>query len=157
MELFIRKFSDLTVTELFEIIKLREAVFIVEQQCVYQDVDDYDPSAVHVFLKEEGVIQAYLRVLPRNTKFDDVSLGRIIARKRLCGLGRRIVAEGIKVAVDYFQADTIVISAQKRASAFYEKQGFVPISEEYSEDEIPHIKMRLSRHANQALDPDMNR
>ena len=145
MELIVRKFNDLTVTELFEIYQLREAVFIVEQQCVYQDVDDYDRSAVHVFLKEDGMILAYLRVLPCNTKFDEVSLGRIIAKKLLCGLGSRIVAEGIKVARDYFGADTIVISAQKRASAFYEKQGFVPISDEYPEDEIPHIKMRLSR------------
>ncbi len=145
MELIVRKFNDLTVTELFEIYQLREAVFIVEQQCVYQDVDDYDRSAVHVFLKEDGMILAYLRVLPCNTKFDEVSLGRIIAKKRLCGLGSRIVAEGIKVARDYFGADTIVISAQKRAAMFYEKQGFVPISEEYLEDEIPHIKMRLSR------------
>lgn len=145
MELFIRKFSDLTVTELYEIYQLREAVFIVEQQCVYQDVDEYDPLAVHVFLKEDGEIQAYLRVLPRNTKLDGVSLGRIIAKKRLSGLGRRIVAEGIKVAREYFGADTIVISAQKRASAFYEKQGFVQISDEYLEDEIPHIKMKFER------------
>lgn len=145
MELYIRKLNDLTVTELFEIIQLREAVFVVEQQCVYQDADDYDPSAVHVFLKEGGVIRAYLRVLPRDTKFDEVSLGRIIAKNRLSGLGSRIVAEGIKVARDCFGADTIVISAQKRAAAFYEKQGFVQISDEYLEDEIPHIKMRLSR------------
>lgn len=143
MELLIRRFSDLTVTELYEIYKLREEVFIVEQQCIYQDVDDYDPSAVHVFLKEDGVIQAYLRVLPRDTNLDGVSLGRIIAKKRLCGLGSRIVAEGIKVAVDYFKADTIVISAQRRAAAFYEKQGFVQISEEFMEDEIPHIKMEF--------------
>ncbi len=143
MELFIRKFSALTVTELHEIYQLREEVFIVEQQCIYQDVDGYDPSAVHVFLKEDGVIQAYLRVLPRDTKFDDVSLGRIIAKRRLCGMGSRIVAEGIKVAREYFGAETIVISAQKRAAAFYEKQGFVPISDEYMEDEIPHIKMKF--------------
>ena len=80
MELIVRKFNDLTVTELFEIYQLREAVFIVEQQCVYQDVDDYDRSAVHVFLKEDGMILAYLLVLPCNTKFDEVSLGRIIAK-----------------------------------------------------------------------------
>lgn len=143
MELFIRKFCDLTVTELYEIYQLREAVFILEQQCICQDVDEYDPLAVHVFLKEDGEIQAYLRVLPRDTKFDDVSFGRIIAKKRLCGLGCRIVAEGIKVARECFGADTIVISAQKRAAVFYEKQGFVQISDEYLEDEIPHIKMRL--------------
>jgi len=143
MELFIRKFSDLTVTELFEIVQLRESVFIVEQQCAYQDVDDYDLSAVHVFLKEDGMIQAYLRVLPRNTKFDEVSLGRIIAKKRLCGLGRRIVAEGIKAAGEYFNADTIMIGAQLQAGKFYEKQGFVQVSEEFLEDDIPHIKMEF--------------
>jgi ElaA protein len=123
MELFIRKFSDLTVTELFEIYQLRESVFIVEQQCAYQDVDDYDLSAVHVFLKEDGMIQAYLRVLPRNTKFDEVSLGRIIAKKRLCGLGRSIVAEGIKAAGDYFKADSIVIGAQIQAVSFMKSKG----------------------------------
>lgn len=141
MELFIRKFGDLTVTELFEIYQLRESVFIVEQQCVYQDVDDYDLSAIHVFLKEDGIIQAYLRVLPRNTKFEEVSLGRIIAKKRLCGLGSKIVAEGIKAAGDYFDADTIMIGAQLQAGKFYEKQGFVQVSEEFLEDDIPHIKM----------------
>jgi ElaA protein len=72
-----------------------------------------------------------------------VSLGRIIAKKRLCGLGRRIVAEGIKAAGDFFKADTIVIGAQIQAGKFYEKQGFIQISEEFLEDDIPHIKMEF--------------
>ncbi len=141
MELSIKHFSELSRDELYEIYRLRVAVFVVEQQCVYQDIDEADRSAYHIFLKDEEGIQAYLRLLPAGTTFDAVSLGRVIAVKRHCGLGTRIVEEGIKAAGQIFGAKEIKIEAQVYAKELYEKLGFVQTSEEFMEDGIPHVAM----------------
>ena len=143
MELVIKQFQELSVEELFEIYKLRVAVFVVEQQCPYQEIDDADRSAYHAYLKDESGIQAYIRVLPKGISFDEVSLGRVIAVKRRCGLGSRILSAGIQLAKEKFHADSIVIEAQVYARKLYEKAGFIPISDEFLEDGIPHIKMAL--------------
>lgn len=141
MELFVKHFSQLTRDELFEIYKLRVAVFIVEQQCAYPEVDDADRQAYHIWLRDEDGIQAYLRVLPAGATFDTVSIGRVIAVKRRCGLGSRIVAEGIRAAKEKFGARVITIEAQTYAKGLYEKAGFIQSSEEFLEDGIPHIRM----------------
>ena len=141
MELVIKQFHELSVEELFEIYKLRVAVFVVEQQCPYQEIDDADRSAYHAYLKDESGIQAYIRVLPKG--ISEVSLGRVIAVKRRCGLGSRILSAGIQLAKEKFHADSIVIEAQVYARKLYEKAGFIPISDEFLEDGIPHIKMAL--------------
>ena len=143
MELVIKRFDELTVRELHEIYMLRVSVFVVEQTCPYQEIDAYDPGAIHMYLKDADGIQAYLRVLDRNTVFDTVSLGRVISAKRGCGLGAQIVTEGIKVAQDYLNAKEITIAAQTYAKGFYEKAGFVQSSEEFLEDDIPHMEMKL--------------
>ena len=143
MKLFIRHFCELSVEELFEIYKLRTAIFVVEQKCPYQEVDDADKNAYHVYLKDRTGIQAYLRVLPKGIKFEQVSLGRVLAAKRHCGLGSQIIAAGIQVARDRFDADRIVIEAQVHARKFYERAGFVPSSSEFLEDGIPHIQTVL--------------
>lgn len=141
MELIIKHFSQLSRDELYEIYKLRAEVFVVEQQCVYQDIDDGDRSAYHVFFKDEAGIQAYLRILPAGAVFDAVSIGRVIAVKRRCGLGTRIVQEGIKAARELLGAEEIKIEAQVYAKGLYEKLGFVQTSEEFLEDGIPHVEM----------------
>lgn len=141
--LVVKNFCELNNEELFEIYKLRVSVFVVEQNCPYQEIDEADKVAIHVFLKNGDGIQAYLRVLPRGTLFNEVSLGRVIAVKRRCGLGSQILSEGIKVAQENFGAARITIEAQTYASGFYEAAGFVPISDEFLEDGIPHIKMQL--------------
>lgn len=141
MELTVKHFSQLSTDELFEIYKLRVAVFIVEQQCAYPEVDDFDRSAYHIYLKDQDGIQAYLRLLPPHATFDTVSIGRVIAVKRRCGLGSRIVAEGIRAAREKFGAEEITIEAQTYARSLYEKAGFVQSSEEFLEDGIPHIQM----------------
>ncbi|MBR5089980.1 MAG: GNAT family N-acetyltransferase [Ruminiclostridium sp.] len=143
MELTVKHFNELTAAELFDIYKLRTAVFVVEQNCAYQEVDDADKSAYHVWLHENGEILAYIRVLPKGIKFDDVSIGRVISAKRRQGFGTRILNEGIKVAKEKLGADIITIEAQTYAKGFYENAGFVRISEEFLEDGIPHIRMRL--------------
>ena len=137
MEVSIKHFSELSRDELFDIYKLRVSVFVVEQQCPYQEVDDGDRSAYHVFMKDEEGIQAYLRILPAGVSFDQVSLGRVIAVKRRRGLGTRIVLEGIKAARELLDAGEIKIEAQVYAKELYEKIGFVQTSEEFLEDGIP--------------------
>jgi len=143
MELFVKHFSELTAEELYDIICLREKVFVVEQQCVYLDADGKDLHAWHVYLKEDGEIKAYLRVLDRGVTFDDVSLGRVIAVRRRAGLGTEVLKAGIRTAREKFSAERIVIEAQTYARSFYEKQGFVKTSDEFLEDGIPHIRMTL--------------
>lgn len=141
MGLYVKRFDELTRDELYDIMELRVAVFIVEQACAYPEIDGKDKDAYHVFLTDEEGIQAYLRVLPRGAVFDEVSIGRVIARKRRQGLGSRIVAEGIRTAREKLGADTIKIEAQTYARRVYEKQGFVQSSQEFLEDGIPHIEM----------------
>lgn len=144
METVIKKFAELTTDELFAIYKLRTAVFVVEQQCPYQDIDDLDKAAYHVWLKDENVIAAYLRVLPAGTQFETAGIGRVIAARRRMGYGSAVLAEGIKVAKERLGADVITVEAQTYARGLYEKAGFIQTSEEFLEDGIPHIRMTLS-------------
>ena len=143
MELIVKHFDELTTRELFEILKLRVAVFVVEQNCPYQEVDEKDRGAYHVWLQDDGGIRAYLRVLDRGVSFPEASIGRVIAVQRRQGLGTRIVREGIRVAREKFGADAITIEAQTYAAKLYENLGFCQTSEEFLEDGIPHIQMQL--------------
>ena len=143
MKLVIKHFDELSTQELFDIFKLRVSIFVVEQKCPYQEIDDADKNAYHVYLKDETGIQAYLRVLPAHTTFEEPSIGRVIAVKRRCGLGSRILSAGIQVAKERFAPKSIVIEAQVYARKLYEKAGFVQSSSEFLEDGIPHIKMTL--------------
>lgn len=142
MELIVKHFSELSTEELFEIYKLRVSVFVVEQECSYQEVDDADCAAYHLWLKDEDGIEAYARVLPKGITFEDVSIGRVIAVKRRCGLGGKIVEAAIKVAETKFHANKITIEAQVYARSLYEQHGFQQVSEEFLEDGIPHIRMQ---------------
>ena len=141
MEVIVKHFNELTTSELYEIYKLRNSVFIVEQACPYQDIDDADKSAYHIWLKDDDGIEAYLRILPKGVNFNEVSLGRVIAVKRLCGLGTRIVKEGINIAKERLNAECIVIEAQVYAKKLYENIGFVVNGDEFLEDNIPHVPM----------------
>lgn len=141
MELIVKHFKELSKEELFEIYKLRVAVFVVEQNCPYQEIDDTDLVSYHVYLKEEDRIVAYLRAIPQGISFEDASLGRVIAVKRRCGLGTKIVKAGIEVVKEKFKTDKITIEAQVYAKSLYEKCGFKQVGEEFLEDNIPHIKM----------------
>ena len=144
MELFVKKFDELTVNELYEILRLRAKVFVVEQNCPYQDLDNRDKSAYHVFLRDEEGIEAYLRVTDRDDNHPDIMIGRVIAVKRRQGLGTQVVKAGIGTARDKLHADKIVVEAQTYAKGLYEKCGFVQTSDEFLEDGIPHIRMELN-------------
>ena len=145
MELIVKHFSQLSVEELFEIYKLRVSVFVVEQKCPYQEVDDADRTAYHIWLKDEDGIEAYARVLPPGVTFPTASIGRVIAVKRHCGLGSKIVAAAIRAAETELHAEEITIVAQVYARSLYEKLGFQQTSEEFLEDWIPHIQMQRKR------------
>ena len=144
MELVIKHYSELTVPELHDILQLRSAIFVVEQNCVYQDIDGTDPHAYHLYLRDEDAIVAYLRVLPAGVRYDDVSLGRVVSAKRRCGYATRLLCEGIRVAREKFGAKRIVIGAQKYARKLYEGVGFVQFGEDYLEDGIVHIHMEIT-------------
>ena len=141
MELIVRKFSELTTTELYEILKLRVNVFVVEQNCPYPELDDRDQEALHVWYEENGQIQAYLRIMDKGAVSDYVSIGRVIAVKRRSGIGTRIVGDAIEIAKAYYGADTLYLEAQVYAKELYAKLGFREISDVFLEDGIPHVKM----------------
>lgn len=143
MDLTVKRFEELDINELYEILKLRVDVFVVEQNCPYPELDDKDKSAWHVYIREDGKITAYLRVLDPGVSFDTAAIGRVISTRRRCGLGTKLLQEGIRVARDRMNADTIKIEAQTYARKFYELQGFRQTSEEFLEDGIPHIEMTL--------------
>lgn len=141
MELIIRHFSELTAFELHEILRIRSQVFVVEQNCVYQDVDGKDLNAYHLYIKDDTGIQACLRVLDKGVSFEEAAIGRVVCIKRRQGLATRLLQEAIKVAQTHFNAHKISLEAQVYARTLYEKQGFRQVSEEFLEDGIPHIKM----------------
>ena len=143
MDLTVKRFEELDINELYEILKLRVDVFVVEQNCPYPELDDKDKSAWHVYIREGGKITAYLRVLDPGVSFDTAAIGRVISTRRRCGLGTKLLQEGIRVARERMNADAIKIEAQTYARAFYELQGFRQTSEEFLEDGIPHIEMTL--------------
>lgn len=142
MELNIRRFDELTSGELYEILRLRTAVFVVEQNCAYQDIDGHDREAYHVWLSDEAGISAYLRILPPGTVFDDPAIGRVISVRRRCGLGSEIMREALSAVQRLYHADTVTIEAQVYAKPFYERLGFRQISDEFDEDGITHILMK---------------
>lgn len=141
MELIVKHFNELTTMELMEIYRLRVAIFVVEQDCPYQDIDGWDTCAYHVYLRDEEGIRAYLRVLPPNSRYAEASLGRVVSNKRRCGLATRVLQAGIAVAQEKFGAEKLIIGAQTYARSLYEKVGFVSLEDEYLEDGIPHIHM----------------
>jgi ElaA protein len=144
METVIKHYNELSADELYEILKLRVNVFVVEQNCPYNELDDKDKNAYHVYMRDENGIFAYLRVLDRGVSYEDVSIGRVISTRRRQGIGTLILKEGIRVAIDKFCADRITISAQLYARGLYEGVGFVQTGGEYLEDDIPHARMELS-------------
>ncbi len=141
MELKIKHFSELSAQELFAIYKLRVSVFVVEQNCPYQEVDDADEHAYHVWFEDEDGIEAYLRVVEPGVVFPECAIGRVIAVKRRCGLGTKIVSAGLRAAQERYGAEAVRIEAQTYARKLYEGLGFVQTSEEFLEDGIPHIGM----------------
>ena len=98
MELIIKKFDELTVNELYDILKLRVDVFVVEQECPYPEIDNKDQNAYHIWLRDEEGIAAYVRVLDKGVSFEDAAIGRVISARRRKGYGTIVLKEGIRIA-----------------------------------------------------------
>ena len=141
MQLFVKRFNELSLEELYDILQLRASVFVVEQNCPYLDPDGLDKKALHLFIKDDSGIKACLRVMDRGAESEYVSIGRVVAADRRKGYGTKILAEGIKAAREYFSADCIYLEAQTYAKGLYTKLGFREISGEFLLDGIPHVKM----------------
>ena len=141
MELNVKRFSELTTEELYRLLRLRVSVFVVEQNCPYMELDDRDQDALHVWFEDRDGIRAYLRILDAGAVSEYVTIGRVIAVKRRCGMGSRILSEGIRIAKEALGAEKIYVEAQTYAKSFYEKQGFQQVSAEFFLDGIPHVKM----------------
>jgi ElaA protein len=141
METVVKRFNELTPSELYGILKLRSEVFVVEQKCIYQDLDGRDEEAIHVFLKDESGVIACLRIVPAGALYDDVCIGRVVSVIRKKGHGGIIMRAGIEAAKEYFGAERIFISAQTHAVNFYSSFGFETVTEEYMDEGIPHVGM----------------
>lgn len=142
MELTIKTFQELTTKELYEILKVRGAIFVVEQKCAYQDIDGLDEASLHLFYEDGGQVQAYLRAFEKEPGV--VQMGRVLTLRHGEGLGGRLLHEGILVIKEQFHPRKIVIEAQCYATGYYEKAGFQRCSEEFLEDGIPHVRMELT-------------
>ncbi len=143
MKLHVRRFEELSSAELYAILKLRMEVFMLEQRCLYPELDGLDADALHVWLSDEDGIAAYLRILDRGVRSSFVTIGRVIAVRRHSGLGTRVMREGIRAAQEHFGSGAIYVEAQVYARPFYEQLGFRPVSEPFDEDGITHVKMLL--------------
>lgn len=143
MEVAIKTFNQLTTEELYQILRLRSEVFVVEQDCVYQDVDNKDQKALHIIGTKNGEIVAYTRIFKPRDYFDNVSIGRVVVSQdqRKYGLGKQIMQASLAAIDQRFPNQPIEISAQSYLLKFYMELGFKVTGEEYLEDGIPHRRM----------------
>lgn len=134
-------FDELTLTELYEILRVRTEIFVVEQKCPYLEVDGMDPESLHVFFEEGGRVVAYLRAFCKEP--GTAQMGRVLTNPHGVGLGGKLLSEGIAQIREKMAPERIYIEAQCYATGFYAREGFVVCSEEFVEDGIPHVAMEL--------------
>jgi ElaA protein len=140
------RLDELSSEQVYAVLEARVAIFVVEQNCAYQDLDGLDAAAGHLIAWSGKEVAGYLRVLGPGTRFDNPSIGRIITTKpfRGSGLGREVVAKGLEHTRMRYPGQPVRISAQQYLEKFYRDFGFVTVSEPYLEDGIPHVEMVLS-------------
>ncbi len=143
MKLVIKEFNELTTKELYELLKARAEIFVVEQNCVYQDLDDIDYNSLHIFYEKDNKVIAYLRAFPKKNEINTIQIGRVLTLEHGNGLGRKLMEHSIQAIKDKTSGTKIFMEAQKYATGFYEKFGFKVISNEFLEDGIPHVAMEL--------------
>ena len=151
------RFTDLGTSQLYDLLRLRSEVFVVEQDCAYLDIDGKDrhPHAVHLLgIADDGALAAYLRILPPGlghgvATFAEPSIGRVVTAQawRGRGLGDPLLREGIAETLRSWPGSAIRLGAQTHLQAYYARNGFVPASESYLEDGIPHIEMLRPSHS----------
>lgn len=148
MQLQLKEFQALSNDELYNIMKARVDVFVVEQECAYEEIDNYDQGAMHLFLTIDSHISAYVRILPRATVYNEVSIGRVLVTKSYRGKGyaKLVMEKAIQFITDEWKENTIKIQAQNYLQKFYSELGFVQISDVYLDDNIPHVDMFWSNN-----------
>ena len=145
-----KTFEQLNTTELYDLLKLRVDIFVVEQSCFYPDLDNLDrhPDTQHLFCYQADVMTAYLRILPKGLTYpNNISIGRVVTAQsaRGSGLGHELMRKGLALCLNIFPNDTVKISAQEHLEKYYNQHGFERVSEMYLEDDIPHIAMLKTR------------
>ena len=141
-----KRFETLSTQELYDLLQLRSEVFVVEQNCVYQDIDGKDQKAWHLIGEDNGQTVAYARLFKPKDYFDEASVGRVVVKQsyRDKKLGHILMREAILEIKKHFNETKITISAQLYLKKFYESHGFIQSSETYLEDDIPHIEMKIN-------------
>ncbi len=141
-----KTFNQLKTKELYDLLQLRSEVFVVEQDCVYQDIDGKDQKALHILGYKEDKLVAYTRIFQQGDYFEEASIGRVVVKEnqRQFGYGYNIMNASIEAIEKYFKTLEIRISAQTYLKKFYNNLGFKEVGEEYLEDGIPHINMLKS-------------
>jgi len=141
-----KNFTDLKNEELYKILQLRNAVFVVEQNCAYQDCDDKDQHCYHIMGWQENILVAYCRLIPPGVAFKEASIGRVATASTIRGknIGKELMTHSIKYIHELFGEHSITIGAQLYLKSFYESFGFIKFSDTYLEDGIEHIEMHLS-------------
>lgn len=136
-------FEQLSLQQLYALLRLRSEVFVMEQQCLYQDLDDRDQVAYHLLGTDQTGLQCYARLLPPGEKYTEAAIGRVLTRQscRDSGLGRALLAQACEHCDEHWPQQGIRISAQQYLQSFYEGFGFKVVSQPYLEDAIPHLEM----------------
>lgn len=143
MNLIVKEFGELTTTELYEIIKSRTEVFLLEQNIICQDLDDVDYKSLHCFYKENGRVVAYLRAYHQDNNKSTVKVGRVLTLEHGKGLGKKLMQQSIAAIKDKMYCKKICMNAQKYATGFYEKFGFKITSDDFLEEGVVHVAMEL--------------
>ncbi|WBL25684.1 GNAT family N-acetyltransferase [Zunongwangia sp. HGR-M22] len=143
MEILVKQFNELSLKDLYDILQLRSEVFVVEQDCVYQDIDGKDADALHIIGKKNNEIVAYTRCFDKGFYFEEAAIGRVVVKmnQRKYGYGHDIMKASLKAIKEHFNTEGIRLSAQQYLIKFYENHGFTTEGEGYLEDGIPHIAM----------------
>tara|TARA_B100000963_G_scaffold361129_1_gene395025 strand:+ start:2074 stop:2517 length:444 start_codon:yes stop_codon:yes gene_type:complete len=138
-----KTFPELDTEDLYQILRLRSEVFVVEQDCVYQDIDNKDQNAIHLYYKENDQIVAYTRIFKVGDYYENPCIGRVVVSKKNRGndLGKKIMTDSIEFIKQNIKGKKIELSAQKYLDKFYKDLGFYKIGEDYLEDGIPHQRM----------------
>lgn len=139
----IKSFKELNVDELYQILRLRSEVFVVEQNCAFQDIDNKDQESYHLCCYADGILVGYARLLPAGLSYTEISIGRVItaASYRGMGLGKELMHKSIEACEKLFKDSAIRIGAQQHLAQFYNSLGFIESGEPYDEDGILHIEM----------------
>ena len=139
----IKSFEEISTSELYEIIKARVDVFVVEQNCPYPDLDGYDRKAIHLWAEQDNTVLAYCRIFDKGIKYDETSIGRVLTSEKGRGknLGKQLIQYAVETIENRYKTFEVRISAQDYLLNFYSYFGFEDTGKKYLEDNIPHTEM----------------